>query len=589
MSSYQTALTISTVIKNIDSKTYLLPSIQREFVWSTKQIEKLFDSIMMDYPINSFLFWKVPKDKANEFKFYEFLRNYHQKDGRHNPKADTNGSDDIIAILDGQQRMTSLYIGLKGTYAYKLSYKRWDNPQAYPKRKLYLNLLTANEETDSTYKFLFLTDAEVKEANSAVDANEQAVDFWFPVGEILNFKQEYEVNTYLIKNKLTSHSDPNKAMFANEALFKLFTAIHRKETISYYLEESTELDKVLSIFIRVNSGGTPLSYSDLLLSFATAQWQDKDARESINEIVDELNEIGRGFNLTKDMVLKTCLVLGDFPDIAYKVDNFNNKNMLVIEQKWDDITTSLRLAVELIASFGFSRENIQSNSALIPIAYYIQTIGNASNFVDSSAYEEDRKKIKKWFIASQLLHAFSSAPDGFLKPLREIILKNPGGFPYQQIDEKFKGTNRDISFSDDNINNLLYTKCGSGDILLVMSILYPWADLKNHFHIDHMFPKSLFTRKRIQKLGVPDNQADFYIDNVNYIGNLQLLEELPNKEKNNTEFKTWLEQNYADADKLKAYREKHYIPDVGVEFTNFEEFFLEREKLLVKALKAALI
>lgn len=70
------------------------------------------------------------------------------------------------------------------------------------------------------------------------------------------------------------------------------------ETISYYLEESTELDKVLNIFIRVNSGGTPLSYSDLLLSFATAQWQDKDARESINEIVDELNEVGRGFNLT---------------------------------------------------------------------------------------------------------------------------------------------------------------------------------------------------------------------------------------------------------------------------------------------------
>lgn len=432
MSSYQTALTINTVIKNIDAKTYLLPSIQREFVWSTKQIERLFDSIMMDYPINSFLFWKVPKNKVNEFQFYEFLRNFHQKDGRHNPKADTNGSDDVIAILDGQQRMTSLYIGLKGTYAYKLSYKRWDNPQAYPKRKLYLNLLSENEEADSTYKFLFMTEAEVMEANSAVDKDGQAIDFWFPVGEILNFKQEYEVNTYLIKNKLTSHSNPNKAMFANEALFKLFTAIHRKETISYYLEESTELDKVLNIFIRVNSGGTPLSYSDLLLSFAIAQWQDKDARESINEIVDELNQIGRGFNLTKDMVLKTCLVLGDFPDIAYKVDNFNSTNMLVVEQKWDDITSSLRLAVELIASFGFSRENIQSNSALIPIAYYIQTIGNVSNFVDSAVYEEDRQKIKKWFIASQLLHAFSSAPDGLLKPLRDIILKNPGGFPFQQ-------------------------------------------------------------------------------------------------------------------------------------------------------------
>lgn len=589
MSSYQTALTISTVIKNIDTKTYLLPSIQREFVWSTKQIEKLFDSIMMDYPINSFLFWKVPKEKTSEFKFYEFLRNYHQKDGRHNPKADINGMDDVIAILDGQQRMTSLYIGLKGSYAYKLSYKRWDNPHAYPKRKLYLNLLCRTEESDSTYKFRFMTDDDVKAANDAKDADGHPVDFWFPVGEILNFEQEYEVNTYLIKNQLTSHPDPEKAMFANEALFKLFTAIHRKETISYYLEESSELDKVLNIFIRVNSGGTPLSYSDLLLSFATAQWQDKDARESINETVDELNEIGRGFNLTKDMVLKACLVLGDFPDIAYKVDNFNATNMLAIEKQWDAITASLRLAVELIASFGFSRENIQSNHALIPIAYYIQTIGNPKNFVDSSAYEEDRKKIKKWFISSLLLHVFSSSPDGLLRPLREIISHNPGGFPLNQIIEKFKGTNRDISFSEDSINNLLHTKYGSSDILLVMSVLYPWADLKNHFHIDHMFPKSLFTQKRIQKLGVPQEKVDFYLDNVNYLGNLQLLEELPNKEKNNTEFEIWLNQNYSDNGKLEAYKEKHFVPNVSVGFTNFEEFFQEREKLIVAALKSALL
>lgn len=119
--AYQTALTIESVIKDIDSKKYLLPSIQREFVWSTGQIEKLFDSLMRDYPINAFLFWKVPREKVSEFKFYEFLRDYHQKDNKHNPKANTNGTEDIIAILDGQQRMTSLYIALKGTYAYKMN------------------------------------------------------------------------------------------------------------------------------------------------------------------------------------------------------------------------------------------------------------------------------------------------------------------------------------------------------------------------------------------------------------------------------------------------------------------------------------
>ncbi|MDF2544784.1 MAG: hypothetical protein K0S47_4502 [Herbinix sp.] len=46
-----------------------------------------------------------------------------------------------MAVLDGQQRLTSLYIGLKGTYASKVTYKKWDNPLAYPKKKLFVNLL----------------------------------------------------------------------------------------------------------------------------------------------------------------------------------------------------------------------------------------------------------------------------------------------------------------------------------------------------------------------------------------------------------------------------------------------------------------
>lgn len=113
---------------------------------------------------------------------------------------------------------------------------------------------------------------------------------------------------------------------------------------------------MLNIFIRINSGGTILSYSDLLLSIATAQWEQKDAREEINNFVDEINEIGNGFNFNKDFVLKTCLVLTDFSNIAFKVDNFNKSNMLKIESNWEDITKAIRLAVNLVSSFGFNRE-----------------------------------------------------------------------------------------------------------------------------------------------------------------------------------------------------------------------------------------
>lgn len=584
--AYQTALTIESVIKDIDSKKYLLPSIQREFVWSTKQIEKIFDSLMMDYPINAFLFWKVPKEKAKEFGFYEFLRDYHQRTGRHNPKANISGFDDIIAILDGQQRMTSLYIGLKGSYAYKISHKRWDNPQAYPARKLYLNVLGESEDSDLTYDFRFLTDFEVKSMNAQKDPNGNPAYFWYKVGDILDVKEEYEVNDILIDNNLNAH--PN-FKFANKALFKLFTVIRKNQTISYYLEESTELDKVLNIFIRVNSGGTTLSYSDLLLSFATAQWQQRDAREELNKFMDEINMIGRGFNVGKDIILKACLVLSGFTDISFKVDNFNRSNMLIIEQNWDELATAFRMAVELISSFGFSRENITSNNLIIPIAYYIKSIGNPSNFVASSNYAEDRKLLKKWFVASLLNRVFSFMPDGLLKPVRTIIDDNPGSFPFDKIANYFRGTNRDIIFTDDIIDNLLQTKYGTGDVLVVLSVLYPWADLKNNFHIDHIYPKSKFTPKKLEKKGIPSDKVEFYIDNVNFIGNLQLLEATPNEEKNNKDFDEWLKETFISPDQLKAYKEKHYIPDVDLSFGNFEEFLMEREKLIVAALKKELM
>ena len=384
--AFQTPLTINEVIGNIHSKKYLLPSIQREFVWSTNQITKLFDSLMRDYPINAFLFWKVSKENVSEFRFYEFLRDYHQRKKRHNEKANLNGSEDIIAVLDGQQRLTSLYIGLKGSYAYKLSYKRWDNEQAYPVRKLYLNLLGSSDDPEYEYEFEFLTDAESK--------NNDENHHWFPVGKILDLKEQGDVNEYLIENDLSSNSDKTKAKFANRTLFKLHTVIHTTPIISYYLEQSKELDKVLNIFIRVNSGGTTLSYSDLLLSFATAQWEEKDAREEINSFVDEINEIGRGFNVNKDFVLKACLVLSDFNDISFKVDNFNKSNMLKIQDNWDDITKAIRDAMKLISSFGFSRENITSNNLIIPIAYYLKHIGLPDNFEISNATISNRAKLK---------------------------------------------------------------------------------------------------------------------------------------------------------------------------------------------------
>ena len=256
--------------------------------------------------------------------------------------------------------------------------------------------------------------------------------------------------------------------------------------------------------------------------------------------------------------------------------------MLVIEQNWDELTNAFRIAVELISSFGYSRENITSNNLIIPIAYCIKSIDSPANFVTSSVYAEDGRLIKKWFIASLLNRVFSFMPDGLLKPVRTIIDNNPGKFPYEKIADYFRGTNRDILFTDDSIDNLLWTKYGTGDLLIVLSVLYPWADLKNNFHIDHIYPKSKFTTKKLTKKGIPEDKISYYIENVNYLGNLQLLEATPNEEKNNKDFDVWLKEAFSNPDQLKAYKEKHFIPDVDLSFGNFEEFLGAREEVIAQ-------
>lgn len=580
--AFQTPLTVAEAIQSIDAKKYLLPSIQREFVWGVEQISKLFDSLMRDYPIGSFLFWEVEKEKSKEFVFYEFLRDFHQQTNRHNEKANLNGSENVTAILDGQQRLTSIYIALKGTYAYKLPNKRWDNKLAYPVRKLYLNLLSEAEETEYLYNFDFLTEDEASENDDT--------HHWFPVGKILDIKEQSDVNEYLIEHDLSSNADKEKAKFANRTLFKLYSIIHVNPTISFYQEKSQELDKVLNIFIRVNSGGTPLSYSDLLLSFASAQWDKKDAREEINKAVDETNEIGRGFNISKDFVLKACLVLCDFNDISFKVDNFNRTNMMKIQDEWDNITKAIRDAVRLISSFGFSRENITSNNLIIPIAYYLKHIGLPDNFEVSNRTTADRIAIKKWFVRSLLKRVFSFSPDGVLNPVRALIKQNgDSGFPFEKIVERFKGTNRTLLFTEEDISNLLYSKYSHGDTLIIMSILYPWADMRNNFHVDHMYPKSAFTVKRLEKRGITGDAIQFYMDNYNYLGNLQLLEAIPNIEKSAMDFGEWMER-YVPQEARGDYKKKHLIPtDISLGFDNFEEFFEARERLIYNALFEELV
>ena len=572
--AYETPITLKKAIDNIKKRHYVLPSIQREFVWDAEQIEKLFDSLMRDYPISTFLFWKVDKNKIKDFQFYEFLKNYHEKDNRHNRKAELTNDEDVIALLDGQQRMTSIYLSLTGTYAQKIPYYRWESPHAFPKKKLHLNLLSASEELELEYDFKFLTDKEAEPKDGC---------FWFECGKILDISDMGKVSMYLMQNDLmnTAIYTKEQSEFAINALNEFFNVVHQKGTISYYLEEGEELDKVLQIFIRINSGGTKLSYSDLLLSIATAQWHEQDAREVIHEFVDEINQIGDGFNFNKDFVLKACLVLADFKDVKFHVDNFTKANMATIEKNWEKVSSAVKAAIQLASKLGYSRDNLLATNTIIPIAYFLYKNEFDDEILHGTKREDDRKAIKEWLARVLLKGTFGGQPDSIYPVMRNLINENSGNFPLKVIIDHYKGTRKSIAFTEDDIENLLAMQYGKAQTYCALSLLYPSLNYNFKYHQDHIHPKSFFTKTKLKKLGISDDKVDLYSENFNSLANLQLLQANQNISKSDKHFNDWLKQTFPSIAEQESFLMQNHIKlNESLAFGDFLNFVSNRRTAL---------
>jgi hypothetical protein len=403
---------------------------------------------------------------------------------------------------------------------------------------------------------------------------------WFLVGKMLDFKGYKDGFDYLIANKIpTEH--------ANSCMSRLWESVRLEGVITHFLEEEQDLDKVLDIFIRVNSGGTKLSYSDLLLSTATAQWTTLDAREEIHGLVDELNHVNR-FHFDKDFVLKACLVIGGLPDIRYKVTNFTRANMEKIENAWPDIEKALHQAVALVRSFGFEGSTLTSSNAVIPIAHYLFRRGCPAGYVDSAKFRDDRDAVRQWLLRSLLRGVFGGQADRIHAAIREVIDANHDVFPSELIAQRLLAIGRSMRFQAEEIEALLSTKYQQKDAFALLALLTPTLDLRNHFHQDHVHPKSAFKKKALEKAGVPAADIDFCLEHFDFLANLQLLEGVPNQEKSADPVEAWLAKTYPDAAALAAYRERHCIPSGTLSLASFRSFFEARQKLLAAKLRALL-
>ncbi len=382
--------------------------------------------------------------------------------------------------------------------------------------------------------------------------------WWFKVGDILELKS--------VVNYTREHELGDKE---SELLETLNKAFHDKQLISYFEETEKNLNKVLNIFIRVNSGGVKLSYSDLLMSILTASFSS-DIREKMNELVDTLKD--KGFpNVGKDQVLKTCLLLIG-KDTTFKLKNFNKPNIKKIEDNWEKITDSIYNAAKLLETFGYVGY-LGSAYILSSLAYFY--------FLNPKMDKNDEQQALKFVRNAQITSYFSNSTD---TKLNNIANSMKDAQTFESFNHNLaKHQTCPLKITNDMIEDIV---CSSSDarVFPILQILYPNLNYKTTtFHIDHIYPKSKF-KKENKKL-----DKDFY-KCENHLYNLQLLEGQENIAKKDKDPEVWLKEEYKDERAIEEYKKRNYIdPTLKLEWENIKEFREKREKAIIEKLKEVLL
>lgn len=563
---------IEEVMNMIGDNRMYLPSIQRKFVWNDYDVEKLLDSIMLGYPIGTFLFWKIKRKIAKEKKYtlYKFINDYSELDNKNiNEKAPDNlpgESEYIYSVLDGQQRLTSMYIAFHGSIALCGYKKKKSKAENYIKRQMYLNLNKSSnsevEDEDLKYEFKFLSEQEVEsEKVNHPDKN------WYRIKDIFSFDDNKQLVKYIIGNGLNDIAQDNLTR-----LFEVAKAKGENSIINYFeINENTPFDSILNIFVRINDGGKKLSKSDLLFSTVVSNWEK--GREEIEDLINVINQRGQKFDFNSDFIMRSCLYLV-CTSSDLKIENLGKANIQLINSNWKSIKDSIIKTIDLLVSFGFCSENLISRNVVMPLIYYIYKGGLLD---ESSKYE-----MRKYLIIAQLKQLFGAAGNSALSKTRKALDEHKiskDGFKLDYFKDLKFVSDRDFSIKDEDLEKMLDYDKGTAYAFMVLSLLYPELKLSQiEWHQDHMHPDTKFKTTNLKNLGISDEKIEEWQLKRNKIPNLQLLEGKENESKNKQDLEEWLSTHTAK-----------YLPEnISYKLDNFDQFFEKRKELLKTELKRIL-
>ena len=537
----------------------VLPDIQRDFVWGERRIEKLYDSIMRGYPVGIILLWET----YNNIQYRHFVKDY--RSSKRYAFYENSQNKRLKLVLDGQQRLQSLYVSLYGSHN---------------DRFLFFDILSGRETEDfreDKYIFRFFTPEEAVKANTKLlqsDKNDEEKErgFYYKLRDLmsmgtmerqrfkrdiakkLNLSDEEELRLDLNLSRLRDalSSDPNilKATIIDEGIPR--DSADRK----------CEAD-VLEAFIRINTEATRLTRSDLIFSMLKLNWKQSATR--LPEFVDEINK-GNSFELDYDFVIRCLFAVSDLgtkfdPDLLRKKSNVDK-----IRNNYDKCCDAIRSTVDFVQNQCWiaSSKLLGGYFNLVPIVYYLFHI--KSHLVPNSQIDNVRKA----------LYIF-----GFTSPFSRYADSRLGKFIRRELKPRV-GENEEFPLGDavywvwdwEHIENY-GPQLVRGNPQLALHLVQGLSGAKVHYEknspqTDHIFPRSVLEEKGYEPA------------EINHFANFWILA----KNKNQNKYRKHPKDYFADVSPSELKRA--YIDKKLLDYRKYKTFLRKRESLILRHIKRKL-
>lgn len=531
------------LLDKLEAGFYIVPEIQRGFVWKNPQVRDLINSIYHNEPIGGIVFWELHPQILKDDDFRGLFR----------PLADNlpieNGK---YLVIDGQQRLTSLLLVKKGELFIGGKKKGI---------KLYFNPI------DETFELYSRKIENVPE--------------WFNVTEIVNSDDVYRI----IENQaekfgeqsIRSNPKVRKNLNRLQNTFKTYEVYLIPAKLSYTGDFLSTLEQIAKIFVTINSTGTRIRMPDLALALLTTKTR-KDIGLSFRNKFELLLEKTKNMGLLVD---ETVLIRA-YCAIATGTTKFNDAKRELVKMTGEKIINlleemekSVEATIKLMQELGIKSEKyLQSRYLLVPLIYLLYKEILSTGYMISDAMKENiarylilasHEKRYTGKLETDLFNDIAQLKDGkgVTGLLENLRIKE---IPLSTFEEEYETYHLTMLL-------LLYNKNKAFDWDL-KEMPYPKriSELEaKRLSIHHIFPQEFLERRGLS-------------EGWDVVGNITIVSDDANNFLKFKDPKQYLVDLY---NKNPELLEKHFIPldQTLWHIDNYELFLKERAKLIAKAIE----